>query len=264
MQGLTKASVASAFVAFNCVTHGSPTGTPARDDAATCVDESARIEIAWQDDLSRRAEEKFPDFEECGKAGKIQREERFLVWLTSEKDGTPKKSTVFTTLPDCAIADCIARKLDRLPRAPWPSEYGPNTSVDFFLRNNLPPRRMERARDAPFDFKKATRCGTPADSPAGPGRLAPEAIQSLVRSNYDKFRECYEAGLARDPYLTGQVSVRFVIERDGTVKKAIINFNTLPDCRVAACIRDAYPKLKFPAPEGGIVTVVYPIMLEPG
>jgi hypothetical protein len=55
-----------------------------------------------------------------------------------------------------------------------------------------------------------------------------------------------------------------VIERDGAVSNPLIEHNTLPDCKVAQCIRDAYPKLKFPAPDGGIVTVVYPIMLEPG
>ena len=56
----------------------------------------------------------------------------------------------------------------------------------------------------------------------------------------------------------------FVIQRDGSVANARIYELTLPDCRVAHCIRDAFPKMKFPAPEGGIVTVVYPIMLEPG
>ena len=95
-------------------------------------------------------------------------------------------------------------------------------------------------------------------------RLPPEQIQSIVRSKYDGIRSCYERGLANNPNLRGIVTIRFVIERDGSVGKARISDNTLPDCRVAQCIREEYPYMKFPPPDGGIVTVVYPIMLEPG
>jgi hypothetical protein len=36
------------------------------------------------------------------------------------------------------------------------------------------------------------------------------------------------------------------------------------DRAVRDCVIDAFAQLEFPAPEGGIVTVVYPIMLAPG
>jgi hypothetical protein len=96
------------------------------------------------------------------------------------------------------------------------------------------------------------------------GRLEPAVIQRIVRQNYGEFRKCYEEGLGRNPKLQGKVSIRFVIERDGSVSRPLISETTLPDCNVARCVRDAYTKLKFPPPDGGIVTVVYPIMLEPG
>jgi outer membrane biosynthesis protein TonB len=96
------------------------------------------------------------------------------------------------------------------------------------------------------------------------GRLPAETIQAIVRANYDRVRACYEPGLARDPKLAGRVGIRFVIGRDGKVASTRIADCTLPDCSVAQCVRDEFKALTFPEPEGGIVTVVYPLMLEPG
>jgi hypothetical protein len=96
------------------------------------------------------------------------------------------------------------------------------------------------------------------------GRLRPELIQRTVRANFGKFRLCYEAGLARDPKLTGKVGVRFVIGRDGHVSDSSSDPSTdLPDGAVVDCVLQAFHELVFPEPEGGIVTVVYPIMFSP-
>ena len=96
------------------------------------------------------------------------------------------------------------------------------------------------------------------------GRLPPEVIQRIVRQNYGRFRMCYEEGLARNPNLEGRVSVRFVIGRDGSVSNVANGGSDLPDNGVVQCVIRAYYGLSFPQPEGGIVTVVYPIMFAPG
>ncbi len=95
------------------------------------------------------------------------------------------------------------------------------------------------------------------------GRLPPEVIQRIVRQNYGRFRQCYEQGLGRDPELEGRIAVRFVIGRDGTVVHAADGGSDLPDPNVVACVTRAYQSLSFPEPEGGIVTVVYPIVFSP-
>jgi hypothetical protein len=38
----------------------------------------------------------------------------------------------------------------------------------------------------------------------------------------------------------------------------------MPDPEVLSCVLKRFYCIRFPEPEGGIVTVVYPIMLEPG
>jgi hypothetical protein len=96
------------------------------------------------------------------------------------------------------------------------------------------------------------------------GRLPPEVIQRIVRQNYGRFRFCYEQGLTRNPNLEGRVATRFVIGRDGAVSNAQNGGSDLPDATVVACIVQSFYGLSFPAPEGGIVTVTYPISLQPG
>lgn len=96
------------------------------------------------------------------------------------------------------------------------------------------------------------------------GKLPPEVIQRIVRQNFGRFRFCYEDGLRRIPKLEGTVSVRFVIERDGSVTKVTNNGSTLADESTADCVARAFQELSFPQPVGGIVTVVYPIHFSPG
>ncbi len=96
------------------------------------------------------------------------------------------------------------------------------------------------------------------------GRLPKEVIQRIVRQNYGRFRLCYEKGLAANPNLQGRVSVRFVINRNGSVSNVANGGSSIPDASVVNCVVRAYYGLSFPKPEGGIVTVVYPISFSPG
>ena len=96
------------------------------------------------------------------------------------------------------------------------------------------------------------------------GRLPPEVIQRIVRQNFGRFRLCYENGLRSSPNLTGRVAVRFVIGRDGAVSNVGNGGSDLPDSSVVGCVVRAFYGLSFPQPEGGIVTVTYPILFSPG
>jgi hypothetical protein len=99
------------------------------------------------------------------------------------------------------------------------------------------------------------------DSTSVSGRLPPEAIQRVVRQNFGRFRACYQQGLGRNPALEGTVRARFVIGRSGAVESAADGGSSLADAAVSACVVRAFSSLSFPEPEGGIVTVTYPIVL---
>jgi len=96
------------------------------------------------------------------------------------------------------------------------------------------------------------------------GHLPAEVVQRIVRQNYGRFRQCYENGLRTNPNLTGRVSARFVIGREGSVTNVQNGGSDLPDSGVVSCVVSAFYGLSFPTPEAGIVTVTYPIMFSPG
>ena len=96
------------------------------------------------------------------------------------------------------------------------------------------------------------------------GRLPPEVIQRIVRQNFGRFRLCYENGMRGNPSLAGRVAVRFVIGRDGAVSNVGNGGSDLPDAAVVSCVVRAFYGLSFPQPDGGIVTVTYPIVFTAG
>lgn len=96
------------------------------------------------------------------------------------------------------------------------------------------------------------------------GRLPPEVIQRIARTNLGRYRLCYENGLRKNPHLQGWVRVRFVIGRDGAVSTVSNGGSDVPDAEVVSCVLRSFYGLAFPQPEGGIVTVLYPISFAPG
>jgi len=59
------------------------------------------------------------------------------------------------------------------------------------------------------------------------------------------------------------VRVRFVIQATGKVADVgDAGESTLPDTDAVKCMMHEFGKLSFPRPEGGIVTVVYPLVFN--
>ena len=96
------------------------------------------------------------------------------------------------------------------------------------------------------------------------GRLPAEVIQRIVRQNFGRFRLCYENSLRNNPNLQGRVTVKFVIDRSGAVGMTADGGSDIPDSGVVQCVVRGFGNLSFPQPEGGMVTVVYPILFDPG
>lgn len=94
------------------------------------------------------------------------------------------------------------------------------------------------------------------------GRLPPEVIQRIVRRNFGRYRLCYENALKADPKVTGRVTVTFQIQTDGASKDAKAT-SDITDATMVECVRKGFEDLSFPAPEGGVVKVTYPILFAP-
>jgi hypothetical protein len=97
------------------------------------------------------------------------------------------------------------------------------------------------------------------------GRLPQEVIQRIVRQNFGRFRLCYESGLRNAPKLHGRIVIKFVIDGTGAVTSAVDGGSDLGDAAVIACVKKGFENFSFPEPESkGTVTVVYPIIFQPG
>ena len=105
---------------------------------------------------------------------------------------------------------------------------------------------------------KSIRSGPPVTN-----YIPPELIMRPIRKRAACFRGCYQAGLARNAKLAGRISIRFVVEVDGWVRRARIVENELGDADVGECVRRSFVGLLYPSPEGGEVTVVYPLRFAP-
>jgi hypothetical protein len=95
------------------------------------------------------------------------------------------------------------------------------------------------------------------------GHLPAEVIQRIVRQNDGRYRFCYENALKANPNLQGRVTVRFVIDRAGAVALSSDAGSDIPDEGVRRCVISSFTALSFPAPDSGVVTVVYPLVFSP-
>ena len=102
----------------------------------------------------------------------------------------------------------------------------------------------------------------PRRQPETNGHLPAEVIQRIVRQNMAASASA-SSGAQDNPNLEGRVTVKFVIGRDGAVMIAADGGSDIPDAGVRQCVVSAFQTLSFPAPDSGLVTVVYPITFSP-
>jgi len=126
------------------------------------------------------------------------------------------------------------------------SGYGRGTGAGFGGRG----KRVPRVRQAKAQVS---------------GSLDKDIIRRIVRAHINEVRSCYNSELAKDPNLKGRVSIKFTIAASGKVSKAKVASSTLSNTTLESCIATAIKRWYFPKPKGGgVVTVTYPFVLEPG
>jgi hypothetical protein len=236
-----------------------------KDNPASCVDPSLAAVEEWNEKQRAALDAELQTKTTCHQKATKRNpalEGKLRLFLHYQKGASkPKVDIAASSIADCELAACIRRLAERAVVHATP----PETSFTYTLEFKPRVAATRSNDDAPIEGRHCvTSKSVAGQGPSLRGRLPPAVIQGIVRDSYDKPRACYEKGLERDPTLTGRVLVRFVIERDGSVSKAGVSANDLPDCDVTRCVVQGFRNLRFPKPEGGIVTVVYPIMFSPG
>ena len=95
------------------------------------------------------------------------------------------------------------------------------------------------------------------------GSLEPGVISKEVRKRLGAVLSCYERALKRRPKLSGKIVVSFTIGSTGSVTDAEMASDTLGDAEVSSCVIANVKRWRFPAPDGGSVTVEYPLIFTP-
>jgi len=96
----------------------------------------------------------------------------------------------------------------------------------------------------------------------GGGFLNQKVVGAVIQANVGAFKTCFERRLRQIPDLSGRVFVEFIIGLDGAVSQVSVLENTTRDAVFAQCLTRQVQRLRFPPPEGGEVTFVFPFIFE--
>ena len=94
------------------------------------------------------------------------------------------------------------------------------------------------------------------------GSLDANVIAKEIKARLGGVRACYEAGLKRNPSISGKLVLRFEVSTIGKVTSAEVDSDTLHDDEVASCIKGKMMSIRFPAPAGGSVQFSYPFVFQ--
>lgn len=83
-------------------------------------------------------------------------------------------------------------------------------------------------------------------------------VMKVIRASNAAIKRCYDKALITKPSLKGKIAVKIVVKEDGRVGSVDLSEDTLRDAEVAKCVKGIISRLRFPKPEGGPATIVYP------
>lgn len=131
--------------------------------------------------------------------------------------------------------------------------YVSATTTDLAIRNR---------RDS-NEMVKVAEDNHPALRDQGGGVLEKHEIELVLKQRMSLFMRCYQRELQRNPELSGTVVIRFVIDRDGSIRHSHLRATSLHNSVVEECVVDEVDKTRFPRPAGGTVVVSYPFNFQP-
>jgi len=97
------------------------------------------------------------------------------------------------------------------------------------------------------------------------GSVDKELIRRVIQEHAAQIRYCYEQQLALNPRLAGKVSIKWIINGDGSASSPQVEASatTLEDAKVHACMMSRITSWQFPKPKGGgIAVITYPWILR--
>jgi len=97
------------------------------------------------------------------------------------------------------------------------------------------------------------------------GSIDKELIRKVIQEHASQIRYCYEQQLALNPRLQGKVSIKWIIQADGTATNPQVegSATTLENAQIHECMMSRITSWQFPKPKGGgIAVITYPWILR--
>lgn len=88
----------------------------------------------------------------------------------------------------------------------------------------------------------------------------PANIRHVVNSRANRIRHCFESQLQTNPTLSGNITVGWRVQLDGSASDASINESTMGNRDVENCIIRVVNRMRFEEPDGGICIISYPFV----
>ncbi len=95
------------------------------------------------------------------------------------------------------------------------------------------------------------------------GNVDKATVDRIVKQHLAQIRTCYERELSRNPKLSGKVTVKFVIAKDGSVSTSSSAHSTLRSPIAEDCVHGMFRRMRFPPPRGGGIAMIrYPLIFN--
>lgn len=103
---------------------------------------------------------------------------------------------------------------------------------------------------------------TDDDEPEVGDFCQPSDIQRVVQARSQAIQHCYERRLQVDPQLSGELTMNWRVELDGSPSNIRVMESTLNDAEVEGCVSRTIERMHFDQPEGGMCEINYPFVFS--
>jgi hypothetical protein len=174
--------------------------------------------------------------------------------------GSARRKKVMSTSRDIAyaVAPVASVSADQLAaRARFDAAHAAGCQSSVASQDTMSAKILEVVGEARDDGN-----ADPGPNPKRPeGALSNDRIKRVISGRIGDVGACYDRLLLGFPGLQGRITVRFVIEADGSVKVAAVHADEIGHYGLGCCITKAVRGWRFPKPDGGLVLTTYPFML---
>jgi hypothetical protein len=230
---------------------------PSDPDSLVCIsppDPELDKESPWHKAIGEQLSLELPNARRCTSTLPEDTRVDVTLRLVYGQDGRPLSQHVLSSSSeDCSVAECIKQELADVNSGKLAIERG-SIDLALVLERGKVPQRSAEPTDPLVDAEDPSSCIDPDVA-----RLSRKVVRELVSTTHDKLKQCYGHALARRRDAAGTVTFEFVIGQEGEMASVQARESTLYDCAAIECMLAELKPLRFPAPVGRGVRVVYPI-----